>query len=108
MIVPEPSQEDSSKSICEKKLISEFQLIEPEITWIDVTDSKLIWDILFLSDGDNYEEVRFSCRISNNWKDAWIDWNINSKDDMEEIYDDWEEGMDNSLVGVEARFDDYL
>ena len=104
------SEESKEKTICEQKIINDFQLIEPEFSWTDnpnIDENTLKWSVIYYEWDDIFEETDFLCTISANTNDARIERDIDEDDyynEEEVIYDDREEWVDNTRAEVEARF----
>ena len=84
---------EKQMAACEEKIINDFQLVEPEFVWNsdnDINWNSLKWHVLY-QESNSVNTTEFECKVWNNWKDVWINWdrsNNPSSDDI--IYDDRE------------------
>ena len=84
---------EKQMAACEEKIINDFQLVEPEFVWNsdnDINWNSLKWHVIY-QESNSVNTTEFECKVWNNWKDVWINWdrsNNPSSDDI--IYDDRE------------------
>jgi len=81
------------QSLCEQRVVDEFQIIEPEFQWkeSDGNSNSYYWKVTYLELENQVNITEFECKISNNWNEVRINRDIGNNPDVEDIiYDDWQ------------------
>ena len=79
-------------SLCEYKLINDFQIIDPEFVREENTieQDSYRWRVIYKESEDQVKVTEYECKIWNNWNDVRINRDINNNPEIEDIiYDDW-------------------